>query len=91
MDRKKWIEEVVDEMGDGEVLTADGMDDAIIGLWITSPNGPVVVYSIEKCIQVFMKRDEMCYEDACDFFEYNVAGSHVGPRTPIYISTPEEE
>jgi len=31
-----------------------------------------------------MIRDEMSLEDALDYFRYNVSGSYVGEKTPIW-------
>jgi hypothetical protein len=32
-----------------------------------------------------MERDGMSYEDATEFFEFNIAGSYVGEATPIWV------
>ena len=69
-----------------EVLLADGFDDALIG--VTSKN--LAVYDINKCIKVLMK-DGMDEEEALDYFYFNVEGSYVGEKTPIYIHSDKEE
>ena len=69
-----------------EVLLADGFNDALIG--ITSKN--LAVYDIDKCIKVLMK-DGMNEEEALDYFYFNVEGSYMGEKTPIYIHSDAEE
>ena len=44
----------------------------------------VAIYSAERVIEVYMKRDGMSEEDARDFFSYNCEGAYVGPFTPRY-------
>jgi len=69
-----------------EVLLADGFNDALIG--ITSKN--LAVYDIDKCIKVLMK-DGMSEDEALDYFYFNVEGSYMGDKTPIYIHSDTEE
>ena len=74
------------------MLKADGFDEAVIGMGNQMPNDPVLIYDADKCIDILMKRDGMSGEDAMEFFSYNVQGSYVGEKTPIFIwkSTLEE-
>ena len=69
-----------------DVIVADNMNDAFIGV-ITEEEPPKAVYSIERCIKILA--EEMSYEDANDYFWFNVAGAG-GKGYPIYINTPEE-
>lgn len=32
-----------------------------------------------------MERDEMAYEEAYEFFSYNIIGSWMGENTPVFI------
>jgi len=70
-----------------EALLCDGFDDAIIGIAERINLGPVVAYSVEKIINIMMTRDEMSYEDAYEYFDYNIRGAWVGEYTPIFITT----
>ena len=45
----------------------------------------IAIYDTDKCLDILMKRDDMSYEDAYEFFEYNVLGSWVGDKTPIFM------
>lgn len=68
------------------MLLADGLDDAIIGtaaVW--GKPCEVFVYSTSKVLDILMERDGMSYEDATEFFEFNIAGSYVGETTPIWV------
>jgi len=63
---------------DEEFLCADGFDDAIIG-----HSGECVVYDIDKCTQILVEGG-MDYDEAVEYFHFNVEGSYVGTRTPIW-------
>lgn len=67
---------------DDEILKADGFDDAIIGIEEGSHR---LIYSVARCISILMA-DDMSEEDALDYFHYNVAGSYVGDKTPIWCN-----
>jgi hypothetical protein len=63
-----------------EFLKADGMDDAIIGVDETSMR---LIYSVKKCLKLLMKQG-MKYEEALEYFDFNVSGAYVGEKTPIW-------
>jgi hypothetical protein len=68
-----------------EVKTADGFEDALIGM--VSRFGmetPVALYDRRKCLQILMERDGMDYEGAVEFFDFNVIGAWVGEGTPAF-------
>ena len=66
---------------DPELLFADGYDDCIIGLTIRA-DVPVVIYSADKIIDKLA--NNMSYEEAQEFFDFNIEGAYVGERTPMY-------
>ena len=66
------------------------MDYAEAFLGVTDDDPPRAVYSEEKILDVLVKRDKMTYEDAIDFFEFNIRGAYMGERTPIYILSFDE-
>ena len=82
-DNLKKINEIAEEMGD-ELLLADGLEAAIVGVTAGSIE-PVVVYDHDKCIEIFFVVEGMSEEDAMDHMSYNVTGSYVGSKTPIFI------
>ena len=83
MTKNEMIRELQEEE---DFLLADGFDDAFIGVTEPQPNRLVcAVYDSEKCINILMKRDGMSYEEAVDFFEFNITGSYMGDRTPVFL------
>tara|TARA_R110000824_G_scaffold381567_1_gene574390 strand:- start:2848 stop:3117 length:270 start_codon:yes stop_codon:yes gene_type:complete len=68
-----------------EALVADGFDEAVVGVGYQGPKGPIVVYSASACVECLQKRDGMDFEEALEFFEFNVKGSWVGENTPIFL------
>ena len=66
-------------------LKVDGHDDAVIGMGNSFGRRNVLVYDSEKIIHKLMKRDKMTYEEAGEFFEYNIVGSYNGPGMPIFV------
>jgi len=63
-------------------LTADGFDEAIIG--VTTKG--LVVYDYDKCVEVLMK-EGMEEIEAVEHLEFNVVGAYMGEGTPIFIIT----
>jgi len=78
------VEQIMQTLVDAEALVADGFENALIGH--TQGSNVVAVYDYDKCVQVLMERDEMSCEDAVEFMEFNVVGSYVGEKTPLFIS-----
>ena len=66
-----------------DALFAEGLDDAILGVVERFAMTPVVLYDRDKCIKILMGQD-MTYEEAEEFFDYNVLGSWVGDGTPCF-------
>ena len=69
-----------------DILFADGYDGAIEGV-IWDGERTRVVYRTESILKILMDRDEMTYDEASEYFDFNVAGSHVGEYTPLYLET----
>ena len=67
-----------------EPLEADGLEDALIGTgWQFIQE--LMVYSVKKVLEILMTRDGMSYEDAREFYEFNIVGAYVGPGTPVFV------
>ena len=84
-DTYKNIEDFADEMGIEGLITADGYDEAFVGVADRFGKVPVAVYSYEMCIQILMRDHEMTHEEALEFFEYNTIGAFIDENQPIYI------
>lgn len=80
--RDEWCE-LAD---DYELLFADGFDEAIVGVASRISEPPVVVYDIGKVLDVLVAQG-LTPEEAEEHFHYNVAGSWVGDRTPMFMAT----
>ncbi len=67
-------------------MKAEGFDDAIIGI-TDGAFAPTMrlVYDIDKCVDILMRRDGMTREEAMEFFTFNVSGAYVGEGTPLYV------
>lgn len=73
------IEQILELYYDITFLKADGFDEAIIGV---DESQYRLIYSVTKCIEI-LKR-EMDEQEAWEYFEFNVSGSYVGDKTPIW-------
>ena len=74
---------------DEECLVADGFDEAVIG--VVYGVEPKAVYSVQKIIDILIEEDEMDIADAIEHVEYNIAGSYMGEKTPIYVYDIQED
>lgn len=86
---RAWVDE-----NKVEVLFADGLDDAVIGLTRDAKSGAYrVVYDTHRVIQVLMNDQGFDYDDACEHLEVNIVGAYVGDGTPVWSFLPaiEEE
>ena len=70
---------IVEQYYDEEILVADGFDAAIIGIDETSMR---LIYSVSKALSIL--EEDMSELDAMEHFTYNVSGSYVGVKTPIW-------
>ena len=80
--------DIEDLYGDDEpdILFADGFDAAISGV-VWDGERTRVVYEMESILEILTVRDSMTYEEAVEFFDYNIAGAHMGEYTPFYLET----
>ena len=67
------------------MLVADGYDEAVLGIARRCSQPDLIAYDVEKIIEILMTRDDMTYEVAVEFFDFNIAGAWVGEETPIFI------
>lgn len=64
-----------------DLLFADGLDDAIVGI---CPDSFRIVYSRNKVVDIFISQG-MDADEAIEYAEYNTFGAYVGEQTPIWI------
>jgi hypothetical protein len=73
------IDRIIENYYDEKLLIAEGFDEAIIGIDESSMR---LIYSVDKCIDILTR--DMSISDAIDYFDFNVRGSYVGEKTPIW-------
>lgn len=73
------------ELADGEPLVClEGHDDALLG--VAEVGGePRAVYDANAIVRRLMRRDGMDLEGAWEFFEYNIAATHAGGPSPVFV------
>tara|TARA_B100000963_G_C22496328_1_gene611627 strand:- start:294 stop:545 length:252 start_codon:yes stop_codon:yes gene_type:complete len=76
-------EDLMEVLAEEECLTADGFDDALVGC--TYGANVVAVYDIDRIIEILVE-EGMDYEDAVEHADFNIVGSYVGEKTPIFMS-----
>lgn len=74
------ITEIVEVFGNETALKVDGYDDCIVGV----DGDGRLVYDRMKMLDKLGK--DMSPEDAEEYFEFNIAGSHMGEMNPLYIN-----
>ena len=77
----RLLDGIVNYYEDVDILTADGFDEAVIGI---DDKTMRVIYSVTKCIGILMTEMDTGMEEAVEFFEFNVKGAEVGDKTPIW-------
>lgn len=79
--RQACLELIGDE---SELMFADGHDDAILGI-VERDGIALVVYDTAKIIKRLRTRDRLSYDEAEEFFEYNIGGAFMGEQTPLFL------
>jgi hypothetical protein len=74
--------EEVKELAEGAILL-DGFDDCITGVVEEFGNGIRILYSRDKILESLQK--DMSYEDALEYYYYNIVGGHFGERNPLFL------
>ena len=73
------------------MLKADGFDEAIIGVtYDMVVQEERLIYSVDKCVEILVKRDEMTLEEAIEYMDFNVLGAYIGKDQPVFLSEYEE-
>ncbi len=77
---------------DEDMLFADGLDAALIGVCYRHGQPPIACYDYEKAITL-IRSWGMSHDDATEYFEFNTVGAWVGDYTPCYVEmlAPEED
>lgn len=89
-EQKREVVEESLEARNPEALFADGLDEALIGVGGQFQEC-VAVYSVDRIIRIYQERDGMTWDEAWDYFLFNVAEAGVGPNGPIFVEGLEGE
>ena len=77
----------IDEYAENAVLLT-GLEEAIIGIVEEFGNGPRILYSKSKIIDILCKRDLMTESEAEEFYDYNIIGLHAGDQNAVFLDLP---
>ena len=80
-DQKREMLTEIDE----DILLADWFENVLIG-YAEIFNKTIAMYDRDKCIKILIKRDKMTFEEAEEFFDFNVTGSYMGEYTPAFVT-----
>ena len=77
------LDDFVDEnYPDEDILIPDGSEEAFVGIAVQFTK-PIAIFDRQKCIDILCR--DMSYEDAIEYFYYNVEGAYVGESTPAFL------
>lgn len=81
----RYVPSIKDEIADinPAAMFIDGMDEAIIGYAVQWGSPALVVYDADRIIEILSK--DMGYEEAVEFFSFNIECAYVGPGTPLIL------
>lgn len=67
-------------------------NQAIIGI-VTHPDkvSKAVLYDEELVIKALIREDGMDEDEAREFFDFNIIGAYVGPKTPLFLVSDDVE
>jgi hypothetical protein len=68
-------------------IKLDGLDDAILGIVEEFGNGPRILYSKNKILNILSERDGMTWSESEEFYDYNILGLYAGEQNPIFLIT----
>lgn len=90
--RKTWyvpaLKDTIEELNPAAMFL-DGMDDALVGYAIQWGSPALPVYDADRIIEILSK--EMEYEEAVEYFSFNIECAYVGPGTPLILHRATEE
>jgi hypothetical protein len=86
------MEEDREKSGEGEgamieagTILFDGLESALLGFAHSCGLPSVAVYSEEKVLEIFEKQG-MSRDEAQEYYDFNVLGSSLGERTPLFLT-----
>lgn len=80
MTPREWIEAV---FPDEDILLADGFDDELLGV-AQRYDQTIAVYD-QEAVVAKLQSQGMTYDEAIDYYGYNIVGSWMGEGTPAFL------
>ena len=85
------IEKMIDEYGlnfleEESVVQLEGLDDCICGIVERFGMDSVLLYDRNSMIEKMISQDGMEYEEAIEFFDFNIKGAWMGEGTPCFFT-----
>ena len=89
---KEYYEQLREHILESEeyegVVLCDDMEYAFLGLAYQFSKPPVAFYDRERCLELLAR--DMTYEEAVEYFEFNIIGAWVGEQTPMFLTSGED-
>lgn len=82
--RRKIVESFLRE-DNPDAMFLDGLDGAIVGTVTRLSKPTLVAYDMHRIIAILMRRG-FTYEEAIEWFAFNIEGSWVGENTPVLLT-----
>ena len=70
---------------DEDLMKFDGLDDAILGVACRAGGDQFFVYSRPVCIKLLMAQNDWDFEEAEEYFQFNVECAWIGDSTPAFM------
>ena len=74
----------INEYAENAVIL-NGLEESIIGIVEEFGNGPRILYSKNKILNILCERDLMTMGEAEEFFDYNIIGLYAGEQNPVFL------
>jgi len=72
------------------MIQADGFKDALVGIGVRCGQDDILVYDVDKCVEILMEKDNMSFEEATEYLEFNAIGAWAGNQTPVWLYKTDE-
>lgn len=86
MERQQIVSWLDEQVGLGEIILWDGLEDAFVGVVTNFYHETVACYDHDKIVELLMSRDGMAFEEALEYIACNIAGGWVGDKTPVLMT-----
>jgi hypothetical protein len=73
-----------EEKNRASLLKLDGFDDCYLGISESYGEQPALIYDYNQIIEQ-LKQEGMSEEEAQEFYEFNIIGSYIGEKMPIFL------